>query len=60
MPPVTAPIKHEPFCRPRPEADEPRTETFTVPKYGPDDVTRIGFATTHRCLECGAAEYVHG
>ncbi len=51
---ATTHIDHEKFCLPRPGADEPRVESFTVPRTGPDGVTRIGQARVTRCIECGS------
>ncbi len=45
-------IEHEKFCLPSPGEPEPRTETYTTRV----DDGRI--VSTHRCIECGAAEYL--
>jgi hypothetical protein len=55
---ATAPkIRHEDFCLPRPDAEEPRVESFRT--YGDDPATGRSRPThmVHRCLECGAANY---
>ncbi len=51
---TTTTIDHEKFCLPRPGADEPRIESFTVPRTAQDGVTHIGQARVTRCIECGA------
>lgn len=50
-------IRHEAFCLPRPEAEEPRVEGFVA--YTDDAGTGRSRAAAFvtRCLECGAAAY---
>ncbi len=51
---ATTHIEHEKFCLPRPGADEPRIESFTVPRTAQDGVTHVGYARVTRCIECGS------
>ena len=49
----TSTIEHQRYCLPRPGEQEPRTETFTAERYGPDG-TVTSRPTVERCIECGA------
>lgn len=54
---MTATVRHEDFCLPRPGEKEPRVEGYV---HMGDDPTTGRSAPTHdvtRCLECGAANY---
>ncbi len=50
----TTALVHEGYCLPRPGYTEPRIETFTVRRTGPDGTTILGYARVTRCQECGA------
>lgn len=52
-----APIRHEEFCLPRPNADAPRVESYP---YLADDLSTgrsRPVAIVTRCVECGATHY---
>lgn len=54
---VTAKVRHEDFCMPRPGETKPRIESYV---HMGDDPKTGRSAPTHdvtRCLECGAANY---
>lgn len=54
---VTAKVRHEEFCLPRPGETKPRVESYV---HMGDDPASGRSAPTHdvtRCLECGAANY---
>ena len=46
-------VEHAHYCLPRPGATEPRMESYTSPRFGPDGVTVVGYARIDRCQECG-------
>jgi hypothetical protein len=48
---------HDDFCLPRPGEDEPRIETYPVPRYGEDGKPQVGAVLVRRCVECGNATY---
>ncbi len=54
---IVAPVRHEPFCLPRPGLTEPRIEGYT--HYEDDPITGRSRAThaVLRCMDCGAAHY---
>jgi hypothetical protein len=54
--PAPPPVIHEEFCLPRPDATEPRIETYPVTGDGPGGIPRT--LTVTRCIECGAARYM--
>lgn len=54
---VTAKVRHEDFCLPRPGEQKPRIESYV---HMGDDPASGRSAPTHdvtRCLECGATNY---
>jgi hypothetical protein len=54
---VAPKLRHEEFCLPRPDAEEPRVETFRSFTDDPATGRSRPTHTVHRCLECGAASY---
>lgn len=53
---TTATLSHADYCLPRPGEDQPRTESYRLPRYS-DDGHATGSTRVDRCLECGAASY---
>ena len=52
-------LRHEHFCRPRPENNAPRIERFRADRWASDGITRAGSAAVVRCIE-RAAQSVDG
>ncbi len=50
-------VVHEHYCLPQPDADAPRIERYTLPRYGPDGIVTVSEVEVVRCTECGAATY---
>lgn len=52
-------VRHEEFCLPRPELDEPRLESYAYLGDDPKTGRSRPIAQVTRCMECGAAHYEH-
>lgn len=54
--PRVSALEHESWCGPRPGNDEPRIESYTLPRYDQTGVVVTSYARVTRCVECGVQE----
>lgn len=55
--PTLPALRHEVFCLPRPDLDEPRIEGFVHYMDDPDSGRSRASHNVRRCVECGVASY---